>query len=126
MATQTKSYNAVSAVFNVPDPDNPLYNVQAEVGGTVTWNCNTPNYVQFEVIFTESNPFDSRKNAKFSGTIDQPAVVSLNTDGLFSYKIRHVRADGSHKTTGPYSLGVCREGQFNVHCKGCPPVGPGI
>ena len=126
MATQAKSYNAVNAVFNVPDPDNPLYNVQAEVGGTATWNCNTPNYVEFQIIFIESNPVDSRKNATFTGTNDQPAVLSLETAGLFKYKIRHLRADGTHKVTGPYCLGVAPPEQFDVHCKGCPPVGPGI
>jgi hypothetical protein len=135
MATQAKSYNTVNAdnadntvnaVFNVPDPDNPLYNVQAEVGGTATWNCNTPDYVEFEIIFVESNPVDSRKKATFRGTKDQPVVLSLKTAALFNYKIRHIRADGTHKVTGPYSLGVAPPEQFDAHCKGCPPVGPGI
>lgn len=126
MATKTKSSKPVSAVFTVPDPDKPLYNVQAEVGGTATWENQTLSYPEFEICFNGSNPVDGRKNATFRSEQSQPVVLTLVTAGEFHYTIKHIKCDGTHKVSGKYSIGIAPPNEFFSHCKGCPPVGPGI
>jgi hypothetical protein len=123
MATKSKSSRPGKVVYTVPDPEKLTNNVHAEVGGTATWKCNATKFLNFEVNFTGPNPSNGAKNAKFSGGINKPVVLPLNTPGQFKYKIKHIKADGTSQLSGPFPLCVAPSGEFSDRiCKGCPPV----
>jgi hypothetical protein len=89
-----------------------------EVGGTVQWRCETPDYPQFEIIFTAGeNPFSTPPSPelKLFGGILKPVVCDvLNKGDDFEYTIHH-----HHKAGGKP---VTRTGFISAHqCKVCPP-----
>lgn len=120
MATKKKSSKPANVVFTLPDPDGPPNKFQAEVGGTVTWKSETPNYPKFEVSFTGANPSDDIEDAKFSGASNQPVVLNLKTPGHYKYIVKHINKDGTNKSVGPFSIGIAAAGQFDNRCRGCP------
>jgi hypothetical protein len=122
MATQRKSSKTPNVLFAVPDPDQPSKYFHAEVGGTATWECNSVNYPKFQVSFTGSNPSNKKVNAKFPGGSNQPVVIALKHAGHFNYKVRHTKANGTHKFSGPFPIIVAPPGLFS-HCGACPPGG---
>jgi hypothetical protein len=120
MTTKTKSATVTKSgktVINVPNPDKvPVYS-KAYIGTTIAWKASTPSYPKFQLNFGESNPFNGRKNAKFSGETGQPLALVAKNAGNFEYKITHIKQDGSKCHTGPFALNV----QPNIGPKRCPP-----
>jgi hypothetical protein len=119
MATKTKSGTVAKSrdtVINVPNPDKlPVY-TKAYIGATIAWKASTPSYPKFQLNFGESNPFNGRKNAKFSGETGQPLALVAKKAGAFDYKITHIKRDGSKCLTGPFALNV------RIGPRGCPPI----
>ncbi|HTA85298.1 MAG TPA: hypothetical protein VK729_03445 [Silvibacterium sp.] len=118
MTTKTKSATVTKSgktVINVPNPDTlPVYS-KAYIGATIAWKASTPSYPKFQLNFGESNPFNGRKNAKFSGETGQPLALVAKNAGDFEYKITHIKQDGSKCHTGPFAIRV------QIGPKRCPP-----
>lgn len=122
MATNGNSSKPISVVFSLPDPDEPKASFHGEVGGTATWQSSSTNYPNFEVQFSGSNPSNDTPNAQFGGSSSNPVVLSLNKADTFHYRIKQIKADGTHKISGPHTMSIVPQGAF-INCHACPPIG---
>jgi hypothetical protein len=85
-----------------------------EVGGTIQWRCDTPEYPTFDIVFPrgKKNPIDGSTGGwTKSGDINNPLVAKVTTHGDFEYEVHHKSGVGT----------VIRGNQFIVcHiCLGC-------
>ncbi|MBV8631016.1 MAG: hypothetical protein JOZ83_08840 [Silvibacterium sp.] len=102
-----------NVVISVPNPDSLPLRAQAFVGSTATWKCSTRKYPNYQLSFAELNPFNHRKNAKFSGSHAEPVSLPVRNRGTFKYNIKHIDAEGSARLTGPFALlcvGIAKDG----------------
>jgi hypothetical protein len=113
MKATAKNHKPLSAIVTVPDPDSKPVATHVEVGGTLQWRSDSPNYPRFEIQFVGPNPFNDNENDKFDGENLRPVVMHLKKTGEYHYKIKHIRHDGTEASTGPSHFVVNR-------CIGCP------
>lgn len=121
MAAKKKNANRRQshAVITVPDPDRLTTAAHVEVGGTILWRCETPDYPEFDIVFQPGpTPFGNYpKGLSIPGKIEAPAVRKVTDEGDFNYSIKHHPRPGSGKsatTSGPVWIG-------SIRCIGCPP-----
>jgi len=106
----TEPKNPRSSVILVADPDESPVSVYAEKGGTLQWINDSTSYPRFAIEFVGDNP--AGKSAKLTGSNKDPVRVHVKERGKYEYNIRHMKDDGSEKTTGPFIFSVST-------CKNC-------
>jgi hypothetical protein len=121
MAAKKKSSKNKNSTKPIPDPFCESYYMHGQVGGTATWECATPNYPKFQLIFKASNPFNGAQNAEFSGNSKRPLSLAFKNAGTFEYLIRHIMRDGSNMLVGPYCVNVVPPTLFQIPPRKCPP-----
>ena len=107
------------AVITLLDPEfSPSANLLptaslVEVGGTVQWRCETPDYPEFDIIFKKGlkNPFnDSLDGWTKAGDIYNPVVEDVAKDGEFEYEVKHRKKAGG---------GSVHRGKHFIHAHIC-------
>ena len=122
MAATRKSNKPVKTDIVLTDPKNLQDCIEILVGGTVIWECGKPTYPKFHVTFADVNPFNSRKNAKFKGSRDQPLTLVLKNAGTFRFNVTHIKKDGSTIDWGPFCITICPPPICVIKPPpGCPP-----
>lgn len=68
-----------------------------EVGGTIQWRCDTPEYPIFDIVFPpgKKNPIDgSTRGWTKTGDINNPVVAKVTIHGDFEYEVNHHHKSG--------------------------------
>ena len=100
--------NPSSSVILVADPDETPVSVYAEKGGTLQWINDSTTYPRFAIEFVGNSP--AGKGDKLTGSNNDPVKVHVKERGEYKYNIRHMKDDGTAKTTGPFlfSVSTCK------------------
>ena len=101
---------AVCAVIMIPDPDETPASVDVDEGGTLEWKSDSPNYPGFEIVFVGENP--AQPSDRLLGSTKDPVKIHVKKPGKYHYKIRHIKKDGSKKSSGTFAFSV-------RSCPGC-------
>jgi hypothetical protein len=106
MAATRKSIKPVRTDIILAAPHKLRECIQVQVGGTVIWQCGKPTYPEFHLTFADANPFNSRQNAKFKGSKDQPITLVFKNEGTFRFKVTHIKKDASTIDWGPFCITI--------------------
>jgi len=133
-----------SIVITVPDPDTFPVTTYGDLGGTIEFRSDAPNYPHFEIQFAGNNPEDSLIDRTFVGTNDSPLMITINKEGAFTYWVTYLtdeahqyrmnHPDPTSDTVREFSASTAdpapptppppppapRLGPFFVPCKHCP------
>ena len=106
MAVKRKSSQPVQTVVTLTLPKNPKNCIEGQVCGITQWKLATSSHPKFYLTFRGPNPFDGRKNATFTGSLDKPLTLVYKNAGAFQFDIVYVQEDGSKADKQPFCMTI--------------------